>query len=75
MATSYVKVVMKYTISKLCSHMLCVGFINLCYCRHAHDEFQLVANSWRYSQGYSNKLFFALVDFDEGPDVFQQVGN
>ncbi|KAK4288944.1 hypothetical protein Pmani_038061 [Petrolisthes manimaculis] len=40
-------------------------------CRHAHDEFQLVANSWRYSQGYSNRLFFALVDFDEGPDVFQ----
>ncbi|KAG7171785.1 Magnesium transporter protein 1-like [Homarus americanus] len=40
---------------------------------HAHDEFQLVANSWRYSQGYSNKLFFALVDFDEGPDVFQQL--
>ena len=41
--------------------------------RHAHDEFQLVANSWRYSQGYSNKLYFSLVDFDEGPDVFQQV--
>nr|CAD7261507.1 unnamed protein product [Timema shepardi] len=42
-------------------------------CRHAHDEFQIVANSFRYSQMYSNKLFFALVDFDEGPDVFQMV--
>jgi len=31
----------------------------------------VVANSYRYSQHYSNKLFFAMVDFDEGPDVFQ----
>ncbi|XP_023227406.1 tumor suppressor candidate 3-like [Centruroides sculpturatus] len=42
-------------------------------CRHAHDEFQIVANSWRYSQMYSNKLFFGMVDFDEGPDVFTSV--
>ncbi|XP_049859474.1 tumor suppressor candidate 3 [Schistocerca gregaria] len=42
-------------------------------CRHANDEFQIVANSFRYSQIYSNKLFFALVDFDEGPDVFQML--
>uniref|UniRef100_A0A1W7R9C2 Tumor suppressor candidate 3 n=1 Tax=Hadrurus spadix TaxID=141984 RepID=A0A1W7R9C2_9SCOR len=43
-------------------------------CRHAHDEFQIVANSWRYSQMYSNKLFFGIVDFDEGPDVFTSLG-
>ncbi|XP_063222730.1 tumor suppressor candidate 3 [Bacillus rossius redtenbacheri] len=42
-------------------------------CRHAHDEFQIVANSFRYSQMFSNKLFFAMVDFDEGPDVFQML--
>jgi len=36
-------------------------------CKQAHEEYQLVANSWRYSQQYSNKLFFAMVDFDEGP--------
>ncbi|KAJ9591652.1 hypothetical protein L9F63_001797 [Diploptera punctata] len=42
-------------------------------CRLANDEFQIVANSFRYSQIYSNKLFFALVDFDEGPDVFQML--
>jgi oligosaccharyltransferase complex subunit gamma len=30
-----------------------------------------VANSYRYSQLYSDSLFFAMVDFDEGPDVFQ----
>ncbi|KAK5637749.1 hypothetical protein RI129_000067 [Pyrocoelia pectoralis] len=40
-------------------------------CRHASDEFTIVANSFRYSQAYSNKLFFAVVDFDEGGDVFQ----
>ncbi|CAD7000341.1 unnamed protein product [Ceratitis capitata] len=40
-------------------------------CRHAHDEFTIVANSYRYSPTYSNKLFFAMVDFDEGSDVFQ----
>ncbi|GLV35751.1 Oligosaccharide transferase gamma subunit [Carabus blaptoides fortunei] len=42
-------------------------------CRHAHDEFTIVANSFRYSQVYSNKLFFAMVDFDEGSDVFQML--
>ncbi|XP_001605789.2 tumor suppressor candidate 3 [Nasonia vitripennis] len=42
-------------------------------CRHANDEFVIVANSFRYSQSYSNKLFFALVDFDEGSEVFQMM--
>jgi len=40
-------------------------------CRQAGDEYALVANSYRYSQHYSDKLFFAMVDFDEGPDAFQ----
>jgi len=42
-------------------------------CKQAHDEFHLVANSYRYSQFYSNKMFFSMVDFDEGPDVFQMM--
>lgn len=42
-------------------------------CKHASDEFTIVANSFRYSPSYSNKLFFAIVDFDEGSDVFQLV--
>lgn len=42
-------------------------------CKHANDEFNIVANSYRYSQSYSNKLFFAVVDFDEGSDVFQSL--
>ncbi|XP_043661200.1 tumor suppressor candidate 3 [Drosophila teissieri] len=40
-------------------------------CRHAHDEFAIVANSYRFSSTYSNKLFFAMVDFDDGSEVFQ----
>jgi len=43
-------------------------------CKQASDEYQLVANSYRYSSNFaSNKLFFAMVDFDEGPDVFQSM--
>lgn len=41
--------------------------------RHANDEFNIVANSFRYSQTYSNKLYFVSIDFDEGSDVFQLV--
>ena len=44
------------------------------FLRQAHDEYTILANSWRYSQQFSNKLFFAMVDFDEGSDIFQQVG-
>ncbi|KAL6254148.1 hypothetical protein P5V15_014773 [Pogonomyrmex californicus] len=40
-------------------------------CRHANDEFTIVANSFRYSPLYSNKLFFVSIDFDEGSDVFR----
>lgn len=42
-------------------------------CRQASDEYTIVANSFRYSQSYSNKLFFAMVDFDEGSEVFQMM--
>ena len=42
-------------------------------CKQASEEYQLVANSYRYSPAFSNKLFFAMVDFDEGPDVFQSM--
>lgn len=42
-------------------------------CKHASDEFTIVANSFRFSQAYSNKLFFGVVDFDEGSDIFQLV--
>lgn len=41
--------------------------------REANAEYQILANSWHYSPSYSNQLFFAMVDFDEGSDVFQAV--
>jgi OST3 / OST6 family, transporter family len=41
--------------------------------RHALDEYQIVANSFRYQQQFTDKLFFSLVDFDEAQDVFQLV--
>lgn len=42
-------------------------------CRLAHDEYSIVANSWRYSPFFSNKLFFGMVDFDEGSEIFQML--
>jgi oligosaccharyltransferase complex subunit gamma len=39
-------------------------------CRHGSEEFNIVANSYRYSQLFSNKLFFGVVDFDEGTEIF-----
>ena len=44
-------------------------------CRPANEEYQIVAQSWRYSAQFSNKLFFAMVDFDEAPDVFKMVNH
>uniref|UniRef100_A0AC11D3Q4 Magnesium transporter 1 n=1 Tax=Ovis aries TaxID=9940 RepID=A0AC11D3Q4_SHEEP len=40
-------------------------------CKQADEEFQILANSWRYSSAFTNRIFFAMVDFDEGSDVFQ----
>ncbi|XP_047405036.1 tumor suppressor candidate 3 isoform X5 [Marmota monax] len=42
-------------------------------CRQANEEYQILANSWRYSSAFCNKLFFSMVDYDEGTDVFQQL--
>lgn len=42
-------------------------------CRQASNEFTIVANSARYNPSQSTKLFFAMVDFDEGSDVFQMM--
>jgi len=42
-------------------------------CRSAHDEFLIVANSFRYSPSFQSQLYFAMVDFDEGSEIFQQL--
>ncbi|KAB0372175.1 hypothetical protein FD755_015967, partial [Muntiacus reevesi] len=44
-------------------------------CKQADEEFQILANSWRYSSAFTNRIFFAMVDFDEGSDVFQMLNN
>jgi oligosaccharyltransferase complex subunit gamma len=43
-------------------------------CKQALDEFQIVAQSYRYSSAFTNRVFFALVDFDDGSEVFQYLG-
>jgi len=47
--------------------------VSICLIRHALEEYQIVANSFRYQQMMTNQLFFGLVDFDEAQDVFSQV--
>lgn len=42
-------------------------------CRPANEEYQIVAQSWRYSAQFNNRLFFAMVDFDEASDVFKML--
>ncbi|KAJ8724766.1 hypothetical protein PYW07_015724 [Mythimna separata] len=42
-------------------------------CQHVYDEYLIVANSFRFSPAYNNKLFFGMVDFDEGSDIFQML--
>uniref|UniRef100_A0A673NL18 Dolichyl-diphosphooligosaccharide--protein glycosyltransferase subunit MAGT1 n=1 Tax=Sinocyclocheilus rhinocerous TaxID=307959 RepID=A0A673NL18_9TELE len=42
-------------------------------CKQADEEYQILANSWRYSNAFTNRIFFATVDFDEGSDVFQML--
>jgi oligosaccharyltransferase complex subunit gamma len=43
-------------------------------CKQAYQEYEILANSWRYSSQYSSELFFIMVDIDEdGMDVFQQL--
>ncbi|KAG8583508.1 hypothetical protein GDO81_008447 [Engystomops pustulosus] len=49
------------------SHRQCV------VCKQADEEYQILANSWRYSNAFTNRIFFAMVDFDEGSDVFQML--
>jgi len=39
-------------------------------CRQAYEEYEIVANSYRYSYLYSKQIYFTLADFDEASDVF-----
>lgn len=44
-------------------------------CQAVYDEYQIVANSFRFSQAYTEKLYFGVVDFDEGSEIFQMVSD
>lgn len=61
----------EYLIMWLSQFHFCMHWIF--FNRQANDEYTILANSWRYYQQYSNKLFFAMVDYDEGSDVFSSV--
>lgn len=41
-------------------------------CQAAHEEYQVVADSWRITGG-NDKVFFTMVDYDEGHDVFNSL--
>lgn len=42
-------------------------------CHHVYEEFMVVADSYRLSPHYSSKMFFGVVDFDEGSEIFQML--
>lgn len=42
-------------------------------CEDAGEEYKILANSYRFSQSYSSKMFFGLVDYDDGGDIFQMM--
>ncbi len=56
-----------------CNRLYTVFRILILPLRQAHDEYQIVAQSYRYSGAFSNKVFFGMVDFDDGAEVFQYV--
>eukprot|EP00069_Balaena_mysticetus_P017588 bmy_10786T0 len=42
-------------------------------CKLALQEFQILADSWQFSSAFSNEVFFAMVDFDESPEVSEML--
>lgn len=42
--------------------------------RPAYDEFMIMANSYRYAHAELKQVYFAVVDYEEAPQIFQAVG-
>jgi len=42
-------------------------------CKPAYDEFYILANSFRYAYPELKALYFAVVDYEEAPNIFQQM--
>uniref|UniRef100_A0A2K5UC21 Magnesium transporter protein 1 n=1 Tax=Macaca fascicularis TaxID=9541 RepID=A0A2K5UC21_MACFA len=40
-------------------------------CKGAAEEFQILANSYQGPGAFTTKVFFAMVDYDESPEVFE----
>lgn len=51
---------------------LSVG-VNCPICKPAYDEFYIMANSYRYAYPELKALYFAVVDYEEAPQIFQQM--
>uniref|UniRef100_A0A915DIY9 Oligosaccharyltransferase gamma subunit n=1 Tax=Ditylenchus dipsaci TaxID=166011 RepID=A0A915DIY9_9BILA len=47
--------------------------MNCPICKPAHEEFLILANSYRYAYLHSKSLYFAIVDYEEAPQIFQQL--
>uniref|UniRef100_A0A0R3RZJ1 Magnesium transporter protein 1 n=1 Tax=Elaeophora elaphi TaxID=1147741 RepID=A0A0R3RZJ1_9BILA len=47
--------------------------VNCAVCKSAYDEFYILANSYRYAYPELKALYFAIVDYDESPEIFQQM--
>lgn len=42
-------------------------------CSVVHDEFLIAAKSFQLMHGISDKLFFGIIDFDDGSEIFQSL--
>ncbi|XP_064219824.1 magnesium transporter protein 1-like [Aotus nancymaae] len=46
-------------------------FSSCATCKVAAEEFQILANSYQHPGAFTTKVFFAMVDYDESPEVFE----
>ncbi|TKR77926.1 hypothetical protein L596_018815 [Steinernema carpocapsae] len=47
--------------------------VNCPICKPAYDEFYVLANSFRYTYPELKSVYFAVVDYEEAPDIFQSL--
>jgi len=47
--------------------------MNCPICKPAYEEYLILANSFRYAYLHSKSLYFAVVDYEEAPQIFSQL--
>lgn len=47
--------------------------MNCPICKPAYEEFLILANSYRYAYLHGKSLYFAIVDYEDAPQIFQQL--